>query len=129
MNSFINGRLQRKMRKFAKNPISGSRVSHSSDMPIYCCFMWCTTIWIYFMTLIIQYMHIIQGKLTTFHRFQIILISTFKWIEKFYNFICFIINHDFYIITFWTHCRLFLIIYGRKKLFAIANWIFHVTFF
>ena len=26
MNSFINARLQRKLRKFAENPISGSRV-------------------------------------------------------------------------------------------------------
>ena len=27
MNSFINARLQRKLRKFAENPLSGSRVS------------------------------------------------------------------------------------------------------
>ena len=53
----------------------------------------------------------------------------FEWIKKFfYNFICFIINDDFYVITFGMHYMLFIIIYG-KKLFAIVNWIFRVTGF
>ena len=47
---------------------------------------------------------------------QIILICIFKGLKKlFYEFICFIINHDFYTITFWMHYMLFVIIYGRNK--------------
>ena len=58
--------------------------------------IWSTTIRIYFMTFIIQQINLIEDKITIFHRFQIILISIFKWIKKlFYNFICFIINHYF----------------------------------
>ena len=35
----------------------------------------------------------------------------FKWMIKlFYNFICFIINHNFYVMTFWIHYLLFIII-------------------
>ena len=37
---------------------------------------------IYFMTLTIKYMNLIEYKLTNFHRFEIILISIFKRIEK-----------------------------------------------
>ena len=41
--------------------------------------------------------------------FQIMLISIFNWIKKFFlNFICFVINHDFYVITFWMHYTLFI---------------------
>ena len=36
--------------------------------------------------------------------------------KVFYNFICFIINHDFYVITFWMHYALFIITYGRNKM-------------
>ena len=36
------------------------------------------------------------------------------------KFICFIINHGFYIITFWMHFLLFIIIYRRNK--VICNW-------
>ena len=32
-----------------------------------------------------------------------------------YKFICFIINYDFYVIIFWMHYILFLIICGRNK--------------
>ena len=47
---------------------------------------------------------------------QIILICIFKGLKKlFYDFICFIINHNFYTITFWMHYMLFVIIYGRNK--------------
>ena len=45
----------------------------------------------------------------------------------FYNFIWFIINHDFYVITFWMHYMLFIIVFRRNKLIAIDNWIFHVS--
>ena len=68
--------------------------------------IWSTTIWIYFMTFIIQLMNVIS----TFHWFQV------KWIKKFfYNFICFITNHDFYVITFWMHYTLSIIIFRRNK--------------
>ena len=33
----------------------------------------------------------------------------------FSNFMCFIINHDFYIVVFWMYCVLFIIIYGKNK--------------
>ena len=59
----------------------------------------------------------IKYKLTTFHWFfQTILISFLEWSKKFlYKFICFIIKHDFYIITFWMHYTLFIIMFGRNK--------------
>ena len=44
------------------------------------------------------------------------LISIFRWIKKFlYNFISFIINHGFYVVTYWIHYRLLIIIYERNK--------------
>ena len=71
-------------------------------------------------------MNITKDKLTTFHRFQILLISVFKWIKKlFYNFTCFIINHDFYVITFWMHYTHSPLSMEEVKLFPIVNWIFH----
>ena len=43
-------------------------------------------------------------------------ISIIKWIKKsFYNFIGFIINLDFDVITFWMHYTLFIMICGRNK--------------
>ena len=52
----------------------------------------------------------------------------------FYNFICFIVNHDFYFITFWMHCMLFLTIFiitfiEKIKLIVIVNWIVYVSVF
>ena len=91
---------------------------------ISCCFfafypirrIYITIIRIYFLTFIIQQMNIIEDKVITFHRFQVILITIFKWIKKlFYKFICLTINHDFYVITFWMCYTLFIVIYGRKK--------------
>ena len=64
------------------------------------------------MTFIIQQLNIIKDKLTISHRFQIILISIFKWIKKF---ICIIANHDFYTITFWMCYMLFIIIMFRRN--------------
>ena len=49
--------------------------------------------------------------------FWIIFITIFKWTKKlFYNFICFIINHNFYGFTFWMHYMIFIIICGRNKI-------------
>ena len=81
------------------------------------------------MAFMIQLMYIIEKNLTTFHWFQTILISNFNWIKKFfYNFICFIINHDFHVITFWIHYTLSSSLSMEEiKLFAIFNWIFHVS--
>ena len=65
------------------------------------------------MTFIIQWMNIIKSKLTTFHWFQIIFESFFC----FHNFICFIINHDFYGITFWIYYMIFITItFKRNKI-------------
>ena len=71
-----------------------------------------------FLTLIVNYHNIVQieDKLTTFNQFQIILISVFKWIKNFiYNFICFITNHDFYVIGLWMHYTFFIIKLVRNK--------------
>ena len=71
-----------------------------------------------FLTLIVNYHKIVQieNKLTTFNQFQIILISVFKWIKNFiYNFICFITNHDFYVIGLWMHYTFFIIKLVRNK--------------
>ena len=71
-----------------------------------------------FLTLIVNYHNIVQieDKLTTFNQFQIILISVFRRIKNFfYNFICFITNHDFYVVGFWMHDTLFIINLVRNK--------------
>ena len=74
--------------------------------------------------------NIIEDKVMTFNGFfQIILISIKERFKKFfYNFICFIINHDFYVITFWMHYTLFIIsIFKKIKLIVIVNWTFQVS--
>ena len=60
---------------------------------------------------------LIRHKITTSHWcFQYNLISFQKWFKKFFsNFICFIINHDFYIITLWMHFTLFINVIKRNK--------------
>ena len=45
------------------------------------------------------------------------------------KFICFIINHGFYVITFWMHYLLFIIIYRRNKVICYWNGIFQVSDF
>ena len=43
-------------------------------------------------------------------------------IKKFFcNFICFIINHNFYVVTFWMHYTVFIIIFKRHKLSKHIN--------
>ena len=70
----------------------------------------------FFMTFKKQSMNLIADKLTIFQRIEIILISIFKRIKNFfYYFTCFIINHDLYLITFWMHYTLFIIMYRRNK--------------
>ena len=74
--------------------------------------------------------NIIEDKVMNFNGFfQIILISIKEQFKKFfYNFICFIINHDFYVITFWMHYTLFIIsIFEKIKLIVIVNWTFQVS--
>ena len=47
-----------------------------------------------------------------------------------YNFICFITNHDFCVITFWMHYTQSLSLSMEEiEPFAIVNWIFHVSMF
>ena len=67
-----------------------------------------------------------NNKITTSHwLFQSKLIYVQKWFKKFFNnFICFAINHDFYVISFWMPYTLFINI-----LIAIVTWIFHVSDF
>ena len=66
-------------------------------------------------------------NLSAHNYFEII----FKWINIFcYNFICFISNHDFYVINFWMHYTFFIIIILRRKtIIVIVNWVFHVSDF
>ena len=61
-----------------------------------------------------------KGKITSFHWcFQCSLVSRKTSLKTFFcNSICFIINHDFYVITLWMHDALFSIIFRRNK----VNW-------
>ena len=75
-------------------------------------------------------LNITEDKLTTVLWFQIILISIFKWIKKFFhNFIYFIINHDFHVIIFEYITRSSSLFMEEIKLFAIVNWIIYVSGF
>ena len=58
------------------------------------------------------------------------MVPIFRWIKKFFNnFICFITNHDFYVIPFCMHYMLFIIIIFRRKKKKLLYWIFHVPDF
>ena len=58
----------------------------------------------------------IKDKTTIFHQlFQACLISRKKWLKKsLNNFICFIINHDFYVITLLMYYTLFIRVFKRN---------------
>ena len=73
--------------------------------------------------------NIIEDKPTTSHCLQIILISVFKWIKKFfYNFICYITNHDFCVIPFeCITCSSSLWSLEEIKLIVIVKCVFHVS--
>ena len=81
-------------------------------------YIWSTWIWIYFMMFVIQEMNTIKNKITTSHWcFQSNLISVKKWFKKFFNnFFCVITNHEFYVITLWMHCTLFVSVIRRNKI-------------
>ena len=69
-------------------------------------------------------MNIIEDKITNFHQFfQIIFIYIKEWFKKlFSNFICFVINYDFHVITFWMHYTLLMILFLEEiKLFVMLN--------
>ena len=73
--------------------------------------------WIYFMTLIVQQANTIKDITTTFHWYcQPNLISVKKLFKKLFdNFLCLIINHDFYsIINLWEQYTLFITAFRRK---------------
>ena len=55
----------------------------------------------------------------------------FEWFKKFfYNIICFIVNFDFYIITFWVHYMLSIVICRRNKVICYCQLNFQrVRFF
>ena len=104
--------------------------------PVRRIFVWSNPIEIYFMTFLIHkwaYSNLLTNskEKLTFHWFQIILISIFDWFKRlFYNFICSINNHYFYVIIFWMHYTLFIIIYRKKNFFFdIFNSIFYMSFF
>ena len=65
--------------------------------------------------------------LTTFPWFfQPNLIPIKKWFKKFFNdFVNFIINHGFYVITIWMYYMLFISVLRTNK----VNWIFYLSEF
>ena len=70
-------------------------------------------------------------QITTIHwRFQPDLMPGKNSLKKFfYNFIYFIINLDFYVITFSMHYTLLTIFFRRNKVncYRWFDWIFHVS--
>ena len=93
--------------------------------PIRRIYIWSTTIWIYFMTFIIQLMNIIEDKITTFHWFEIILISIFKWMKS--SFTTWSASPLITISMFEYITRSSSLSMEEIYLFAIVNWIFHVS--
>ena len=81
----------------------------------------------YFVTFVLEWMKTTRDRIPNFYwYFQPNLISRKNWFKKFFNnFICFIINHDFYFITLWMHYMPF----EEILLTAIVNWILHVSDF
>ena len=75
---------------------------------------------LYFMAFVIQQKITIKYEITTLHwRFQAKLITGKKLLKKFfYNFIGFIVNHNFYVITFWMDYTPFVIISRRLFIFV-----------
>ena len=71
---------------------------------------------IYLVTFIIQQLNRVKNKITPSHwRFKTNLVSWKKWPEKFINnFICIMIWHKFYIVTFWVHYKLIINIFKKK---------------
>ena len=62
-------------------------------------------------------MKTIKNKITTFHWGLQPNFISFKKLSKrlFSNFICFIINNDFYVASLWMHYALFNSVFGRNK--------------
>ena len=83
------------------------------------------------MTFIMQQTKTIKDKTTTSHWcFQSNLKSIKIWFKKFFNnFICSIMNNDFYVITLWINFKLFISSFEETKLTAIVNLIFSVSDF
>ena len=53
-----------------------------------------------------------------------------KWFKKFfYNFICFIINHNICVITLWMYCMLFISSQVVVKIISIVDWIYQLIRF
>ena len=85
--------------------------------PIRRIYIWSTTFKNHFMTFIVQQTKRIKYKITTSHRcFYPDLMSIKKWFKKLFdNFICFIITHDFYVVTLWMRYTLFIIVFWGHK--------------
>ena len=93
--------------------------------------LWCSATVIVFWKYLSSFLNTIKYEITIFHwSFQPNLISWNKWFKKFfYNFICLIINHDFYVVTVWIITRSSSLSLKERKLIAIINWIFHASNF
>ena len=108
---------------------------------MYCCFfvfspvkriyIWSTSILIYFITFVIQWMNTIKDKITTSHWcFQSNLISAKKWSKTFfYIIICIVINHEFCVIIFKCITCSSLFFLEEIKIIVIVDWIFYVQDF
>ena len=75
-------------------------------------------------------MNTFKDKITALHWcFKSNLIPRKKWLKKlFWNFICMVINHDFFVIILWITHSLSLSL-EELKLIAVVNWILHVSGF
>ena len=77
------------------------------------------------MAFVIQNSNTVKYKITTFHW---CLHPTVKFENFFNNFICFIINFDFYVI-FFLNALSSSSSFGEMKLLEIINWIFPISYF
>ena len=89
---------------------------------------------IYFMAFVMQQIFTIKIKIANYHWCLqpnvIPIIPIKKWFENFFdNFIWFIINHIFYVITPWMHYTIYTNVLEEIKLIATFNWIFHASDF
>ena len=91
-------------------------------------YVWPTTFQIYFMTFVIQKINITKDKITTFHLcFQPSLISFMKWFKQIViinHELCFISNHDFYVIAISMHYTLLISVFrgGKVNCYSQLNF-------
>ena len=97
--------------------------------PIERIYIWSANFQIYYMAFVMQQIKTIKDKLIHWC-FQPSLISRKKLFKNFLNnFICYIINLDFYLTILWMHSPSSSVSLEKIKLIAIVNRIFHVSDF